>query len=79
MMPKTLFPMDGPDPYNGLKHPRRPCVPTLLGTGPDGRTCGECEHCVIVQHHDRNYHKCDEMQDYWSHGHKGGLGCLLVF
>jgi len=63
----TLFDLPD-DPFNGLKHPKRPCTPALIGSGPSGETCGSCKHCSQVQYHDKPYRKCDLVKVSWSHG-----------
>ena len=38
------------------------------GTGPEGETCGSCQHCIRIRYHNKNYHKCGLMEPLWTHG-----------
>lgn len=38
------------------------------GGGPEGETCKTCVHCIQVEYHDKNYYKCGEVRDRWTHG-----------
>ncbi len=68
-MPRTGQLFDtGPDVYNGLAHPQKPCVPAPIGSGPDGETCGTCDHRERPRYHDKVYIKCGLMEDHWTHG-----------
>ena len=37
------------------------------GSGPDGETCGSCNHHV-ARRYAKIYHKCDLMRAYWTGG-----------
>jgi hypothetical protein len=47
---------------------RRTCTPDKVGTGPPGETCKSCASCVRIKWHDKTYHKCRLMEQYWTHG-----------
>lgn len=38
------------------------------GTGPEGETCGSCEHSVRVRGGVRKFSKCELMRARWTHG-----------
>ncbi len=38
------------------------------GTGPPSETCGTCQFCITVRHHDKLYRKCGLMEQFWTHG-----------
>lgn len=62
------------DLFGGLPASARPDRPVkhrglyaaLPGTGPDGETCGSCEH--IARHPSGHYRKCALVRDRWTHG-----------
>jgi hypothetical protein len=65
----TLFDLSeaGPDPFNGLTHPRRPCTPAPIGSGPAGETCGTCDHLARLAYA-KTYRKCGLMRRAWTGG-----------
>lgn len=40
--------------------------PAMPGTGPEGRRCRDCAHCVRIQL-SRAYHKCLRNRGRWAH------------
>jgi hypothetical protein len=42
--------------------------PDIAGTGPQGETCGTCEHLARIEYHNRTYRKCEKMRGRWTHG-----------
>ena len=67
---RTLFGEPaGPDPFNGTKHPRRPCTPARVGTGPAGERCGTCRHLARSESPAGNvFLKCGLMRRHWTGG-----------
>jgi len=62
----SLFPELEPEPKLNLPK-NGACVPAPLGTGPEGETCGTCQHCSRNQYRDYAYTKCLLMEHAWSH------------
>jgi len=46
----------------------RTCTPAPIGSGPEGRRCGDCAAYSHVEYHDKTYRKCAKMQRWWTHG-----------
>lgn len=42
--------------------------PAMPGTGPAGKTCGDCAHDRRVQGGNRAYHKCAILEFRWTRG-----------
>ena len=59
-MNETLFKL--PQPY-----PPRRGHAADPGTGPDGETCGTCDH-YTQKRHSRIHLKCWLMKEYWTNG-----------
>ena len=38
------------------------------GSGPEGETCGTCEHACRLRYHNKTYYKCEIVQHRWTHG-----------
>lgn len=67
-MSGTLFEMEeDEDPFNGTKHPIRPCTPARPGTGPAGETCRTCAHRRQIKVAN-TYQKCGLMERHWTGG-----------
>ena len=46
-----------------------------VGSGPEGRTCGQCEHMERPDYHGVIYRKCGLMWLRWTHGEKTDIRC----
>jgi len=56
---------------NEIVDPPRPVVgghPARTGTGPEGETCGTCDHDRVVKPGQHRYHKCFLIRSNWTHG-----------
>lgn len=43
----------------------------IPGTGPEGKTCGDCAHVArLGGGHSRQWHKCELMRGYWTGGRR---------
>lgn len=38
------------------------------GSGPEGKTCGDCAHYTRVEYHNKTYRKCGKVRAHWTHG-----------
>lgn len=38
------------------------------GSGPEGETCGSCQHAERVEYHRKTYRKCGMARNKWTHG-----------
>lgn len=47
---------------------RNLATPAAIGSGPEGKTCGDCQFLVHVQHRAGRYLKCGKMEKHWTHG-----------
>lgn len=49
-------------------HPPRKGHAGHPGSGPDGETCGSCQHYALSHHRGGTYRKCGLVRANWSHG-----------
>ena len=64
---RSLFGETIPDESTS-KRKRDHAHPAPVGSGPEGKTCWNCEHYAHVQHHDKVYRKCELMKESWTNG-----------
>lgn len=49
-------------------HPKQTCTPDKVGSGPVGKTCGDCQHLARVSGGNATYLKCGRVEPSWTHG-----------
>jgi len=73
---RSLFGDEIPDVPDKRKRPRTDRAHAApVGSGPAGRTCGECGYRDRVEYHDKVYQKCHLMMELWTHGPGSDIRC----
>ncbi len=67
MTQQTFF--DTGPPIEFLQQRRNGATPALLGSGPDGETCGTCLHALLTRSRGGSrFYKCGVMRAHWTSG-----------
>ncbi len=72
---RSLFGDEIPDVPDGASRRTDQAHAAPVGSGPAGRTCGECGHRRRVEYHDKVYQKCYLMTELWTHGPGSDIRC----